>query len=160
MTILKKSPSQKSENVFQMILKQSAITWQNMSTVDIRTGRPAESPETADVIAPTLDVWMQGAKVVPDLEDEWEGELHTTFTCNSDDENAKILDDRVQFIICTLGLPENILPLVNFPLASRPEPDYWLVDVFQIHEESSTHERYYREEITWMVKFRNDNGQG
>lgn len=163
-TILRKTPSQKLENVFLAIAQQWAVEDPNMKAVTIRTGRPSETPDTADVPVPTLDIWAQGAKIDPATDDEWFADLHFTFTVQADDENAKVLDARVAWLIENIILPENVTPLVNFPLASRPEPDFMLQDVFQTNEESTSHDsdgqKYYREDLTFLSKFRNDNGQG
>lgn len=155
-----KSPSAKCENIFLAAIKSKAVLSSPLNGFQIRTGRP---PESEGIIAgpKVIDVWVEGAHVVPELEDEYEGNLHIRVTAQADDNDATDLDSCVAFIIRMVMFPASRLKtFANYPNSARPEPDFWLVDVYQTNEEMATSGRYFLETPVYLVKFRDDNGQG
>lgn len=156
----KQSPGAKVETMAKALISNLPV----LKGVDVRTGRPDDTAEDdgqeAQIDTPTCDLWSTEVRVVPELEDEWECNLHVRLTVQADDEGATDLDNRVVDVQNQLSFPEDVKPLVNFPLASRPVPDLFLQDIYIVGEPTTTHDRYYRTEITFLVKFRDDNGQG
>lgn len=156
----KPSPGTKVETVIVALVRPLPA----LKGVDIRTGDPEDTPEfdgeAEEVLTPTLDVYTTSVKVVPELEDEWTCDLHVRLRSQADDETGDVLDDRVTALLNALSFPEDVKPLVNFPLASRPVPDFWLVDIYLTDAPETTKDRYYETQMTFMVKFRPDNGQG